>query len=730
MVESVMVDILAERSASTPDAKPAGTRLGDPTLARGLQIVSALLNAEVARMRASGIPVGENEYRGLYISEPDVDRLLGTPRRAVRDNTAVAQDDRFSGPRTELAQLAASADGPLGRIVCLANLGPFEVGTLLLCLAADEDPDVQRLIAYAQDHVSRWRPSVELLTRILLGDDAQGAARRAFDSGAPLRRWRLVTLHDEPGQPHTPAASRSVALEPRVAAHLLGDVEVDEILRSHSRLTDGPAGACHPALPTPLRERIHALSALPATMLRPPTLHLSGPDPLRTRMVAGELAAGARLGLLSVDLPALESEVGLDTALALSGREAALQDAALFLAGVDRLKRGDIDRLRTLALDGFFAPLTFLATSGEDAWPGLSIAVPALDFDARRYLWETALGDGSTIQPGALDDLAGKFRLSIQGIEDAARAALGAARWRDPVAPVIGLTDLYEAARAQSMPILNTLARKIVPHYGWDDIVLPTDTFDQLHEMCGMVEHRHLVYEAWGFDRKLALGKGVIALFAGSSGTGKTMAADVIAGALGLDLYKIDLSGVVSKYIGETEKNLGSIFSEAESSNAILFFDEADALFGKRSEVKDAHDRYANIETAYLLQRMEEYSGAVILATNLKMNLDEAFSRRLHFVVDFPLPDEEDRRRIWISTLPTDLPRAADIDFNFLARQFKFTGGNIRNIVLAGAFIAAGDGVPMGMTHLIRATRREYQKLGRMVTEAEFGSYTALLRGS
>jgi SpoVK/Ycf46/Vps4 family AAA+-type ATPase len=355
--------------------------------------------------------------------------------------------------------------------------------------------------------------------------------------------------------------------------------------------------------------------------------------------------------------------------------------------------------------------------------------VPGLDFDGRRALWATLLGGAQDVDPAALDDLAGKFRLSTHGIEDAARAAFGTARWRNPRDPVVEVDDLYGAARAQSMPILNALARKVAPNYGWNDIVLPPDTVEQLHEMCGMVEHRHLVYETWGFERKLALGKGVMALFAGQSGTGKTMAADVVAGALGLDLYKIDLSGVVSKYIGETEKNLGSIFSEAESSNAILFFDEADALFGKRSEVKDAHDRYANIETAYLLQRMEEYSGAVILATNLKMNLDEAFSRRLHFVIDFPFPEEDDRRRIWTSMLPSDLPRSDDIDFGFLARQFKMTGGNIRNIVLAGAFIAASEDVPMSMAHLIRATRREYQKLGRMVTAAEFGPYVGLLRG-
>ena len=724
-----MVEVIAGQGISTTSDPRAGDGLRDTSIARGLHLVSLLLSAEIERMRAAGVPVGEDEFRGLYIPESEVDRLLNSRRRAPASNGVTGVEGRLALLRGEFREFAASATGPIGQLTSLAQLEAFDVGCLLLCLAADEVPDTQRLIAYAQDHVSKRRPCVELLIRVFAGQEEPGTGRAPFDAAAPLRRWRLIALHDEQGQQHTPFGNHSVALDPRIADFLLGDNGMDEALRAYARLTDVQGAPCQPPLPADLRKRIDALSALPATALQPPIVHLSGPDAARIRTVASELAGGAGLGLLSIGIAGIEAEVGLEVALALCDREAAIQGAALLLTGLEQLKRQDMERLRTLVGERLLTRLLFLAANGNDAWPGLSIAVPGLDFDARRALWVTLLGDQHGIDPAALDDLAGKFRLSTHGIEDSARAALGSARWRNPSTQVVEIDDLYGAARAQSMPILNALARKVAPHYRWDDIVLPSDTLDQLHEMCGMVEHRHLVYETWGFDRKLALGKGVMGLFAGQSGTGKTMAADVIAGALGLDLYKIDLSGVVSKYIGETEKNLGSIFSEAESSNAILFFDEADALFGKRSEVKDAHDRYANIETAYLLQRMEEYSGAVILATNLKMNLDEAFSRRLHFVIDFPLPEEDDRRRIWISMLPPDLPRRDDIDFAFLARQFKISGGNIRNIVLAAAFIAASDGGPMGMAHLIRATRREYQKLGRMVTEAEFGQYVALLRG-
>jgi SpoVK/Ycf46/Vps4 family AAA+-type ATPase len=235
------------------------------------------------------------------------------------------------------------------------------------------------------------------------------------------------------------------------------------------------------------------------------------------------------------------------------------------------------------------------------------------------------------------------------------------------------------------------------------------------------MKYRALVYDQWGFARKLSLGKGLNVLFAGPSGTGKTMAAGIMAGELGLDLYKIDLSTVVSKYIGETEKSLARIFAEAESSNAILFFDEADALFGKRSEVRDSHDRYANIEINYLLQKMEEHEGVAILATNFRKNMDDAFVRRMHFTVEFPFPNEADRRRIWLGIWPAETPQGAGLDLDFMARRFEIAGGNIRNIALAAAFLAASDGGVVNMSHLLHGTRREYQKMGKVVMHGEFG---------
>lgn len=671
----------------------------DPRAMPSRRPILALLAGEIARMRAAGVPIGEDDLRGLYIPDAEADRLLGDEA----EDFSAAQEQR-------LAALTAAC-----------GLSPLEEGIVRLCLAAETRPGTERLIAYAQDDVSRRRPRVELGLRLLADDPLTELG--LFDEQLPLRRHRIVELLDDPGQPSTPLPSKALVLDDRVLRFLLGGDGVDAVIagsvRLHRALTVPPAA-------TPEIERV---ARHPATALVPPVVALQGPDPGRLRDAALCIAAGSGLsGVLEFE-PVRARDVEVGEALARAGREAALQHSALMVAALDAAEPPVRDQVVAL-VDRTAAPLTLIATAGGGTpFAGPLLSVPGLDHEARLGRWQAALsGMECSANADELDALAGKFRLGADAIAGAVRTALGRAIARDPSGPVISRDDLYAGARAQSAPILSTLASKIVPHYVWDDIVLEDDPLEQLREFCGMIEHRHLVYDTWGFDKKLAMGKGVIALFAGQSGTGKTMAADVIAGQLGLDLYKIDLSGVVSKYIGETEKNIGAIFRDAESSNAILFFDEADALFGKRSEVRDAHDRYANIETAYLLQRMEEYSGAVVLSTNLKMNLDEAFLRRMHFVIDFPMPEEPYRLRIWQSTIPPQLPLAADIDLPFLARQFKISGGNIRNIVLAGAFLAAQEGGPMGMRHLIRATRREFQKLGRMVTEAEFGDHIAHLR--
>jgi hypothetical protein len=353
----------------------------------------------------------------------------------------------------------------------------------------------------------------------------------------------------------------------------------------------------------------------------------------------------------------------------------------------------------------------------------------------RRLWWRRALSEHAIrIASTEVDALAGRFQLTASQIAHAA----GSARCRAifdrssgdgaPEASIVPtLADVFATARAQCTMEVGPSARKITPTHDWADIILPEDALRQLRELCARVTHRHVVLGEWGFDRKLSLGRGVTALFAGTSGTGKTMAAEIVAAELGLDLYKIDLAGVVSKYIGETEKNLDRVFTAAEHANGILFFDEADALFGKRSEVRDSHDRYANIEISYLLQKMDQYEGVAILATNLRENMDDAFVRRLQFVIEFPFPDEPHRQALWRALFPPETPRDARIDYDFLARQFRLTGGHIKNIVLGASYLAASNGGRVEMAHLIKATWRECEKMGRALTADDFGPYAGSL---
>ncbi|HEX2642153.1 MAG TPA: AAA family ATPase, partial [Thermoanaerobaculia bacterium] len=483
-------------------------------------------------------------------------------------------------------------------------------------------------------------------------------------------------------------------------------------------------------------------------------LYLQGPYGVGKETVAEALCREAGLGLLVIDLERLlaADDETFETALDLAAREAVLQNAALLWQGFDGLLEDDrrgrrarflgrvADAVRDSAGSG--APALAFLTGNADWEPSdalheagfVRLAVPLPDARERAELWRQALAGSGLEEDVDLAALAGKFRFTAGQIRDAAATARSifrvsrvsrAARARDPHGPAgnLPLDDLLAASRLQSNPRLAALAQKITPRYGWDDIVLPRDRKDQLREICNTVKYRARVYEEWGFGGKLAMGKGVNILFAGPSGTGKTMAAEIIAGELGLDLYRIDLSTVVSKYIGETEKNLSKVFAEAETSNAVLFFDEADALFGKRSEVRDAHDRYANLEISYLLQRMEAYEGVVILATNLRKNMDDAFVRRLHFAIEFPFPNDGDRLRIWSGLWPEGVPRSPEVDLEFLARRFEVPGGNIRNIAVAATFLAAADGGVVTMAHLIRALQREYQKMGKVTLPGEFGEY-------
>ncbi|HZD96364.1 MAG TPA: ATP-binding protein [Candidatus Sulfotelmatobacter sp.] len=463
-------------------------------------------------------------------------------------------------------------------------------------------------------------------------------------------------------------------------------------------------------------------------------LHFHGPQGSGKRTLAAALCRKLGFPLLVVDMAELlrrfaepEDAIQRIFRYALLLQSPVYFDQIELLTAEDGRNRSHLQTFRRQA--EAMSWLAFLGT--ESAWSGdgfdgrtfISVEMPAPDVTVRKELWQEIAAGARIGGDVDWDDLAVKFRLTPGRMKKALETASARASLREETEAAISRADLYTGCYSQSNQKLSTLAQRIVPRHHWNDIILPANATEQLREICIQLKHRRQVYEGWGFNEKLSRGRGLCALFYGQSGVGKTMAAEVLAHELFLEIYKIDLSTVVSKYIGETEKNLSKIFREAEDSNAVLFFDEADALFGKRSEVKDAHDRYANIEINYLLQRMEEFDGLVVLATNLRRNIDEGFFRRMHFAVEFPFPDQSHRYRIWKQHFPEKLPVAGDVDLDYLARRFTLSGGNIKNVVLAAAFLAAENSGQIHMSHLIRATRREYEKIGRLCTENEFAPY-------
>ena len=367
---------------------------------------------------------------------------------------------------------------------------------------------------------------------------------------------------------------------------------------------------------------------------------------------------------------------------------------------------------------------------GDKAWdpawtvaPPLIVEVASSTHAERKQLWQFALA-GTTAQRESVQ-FTDQFRLRPEAVARAAASAQVQAKMSAD--GVITGTHLRAGARAENGSALEILARRVDPEVGWDDLVLPPSVLVALKEVALRARHREQVLGDWRMRPGGGRGHGVAALFAGDSGTGKTMSAEVIAHELGLDLYVVDLATVVDKYVGETEKNLERIFAAADGVNAVLLFDEADAVFGRRSEVRDAHDRYANIESAYLLQRMETFDGLAILATNLRANIDEAFTRRLDVLVDFPLPDATHRRALWDRSLGRRVERASDVNLTFCADAFELAGGAIRSAAVTAAYLAADAGGVVTMQHLVTAVQREYRKLGRLCLESEFGRYWPLL---
>ena len=603
-----------------------------------------------------------DDFAGLYVADEDVERLI-------------AELPGFAGTRPDAGDVSKELDAMVDQtrdelhrslqdgsdfsaVAAYAGLAEEEVETLALVAAVELDLRRQRLVGYVQDNVALTRLTLAVLAEVF---PVPHPGPLAVAPDARLQRAGLVRLEGS-----GPWAALTVAVAPSVAWTLVGDRSVEPDLHGRAEVLEVSGdGSSDGAL-----------------------FLVHGKDRSRRLELVARHAGGGSYLVVSLP-PDARGWEALVRQATLGGRGVALEledefdpEARYWVDRADHLAWAICSR-RPLALESlprrpWVEHVADNAHASADVWLHYDLVPP----------------EGHQLMPDQ--------------VELAATAARGLGG------------DVAAAVRRLAGGHLDGQAVHIRPCRTWEDLVLPPDQLAQLRELASRYRHRDTVYRRWGFTAVPSAG--LVALFAGPSGTGKTLAAEVIAGDLGLDVFKIDLSGVVSKYIGETEKHLEALFDAAAAANVVLFFDEADALFGRRSEVSDAHDRYANIEVSYLLQRIERYDGLLVMATNLQNNIDTAFLRRIHVAVDFSVPDEAERKALWELSFPPSAP-THDLDLGFLARQFKLTGGAIRNVALHAAFLAAEADGSITMRLVILGLKRELHKLGRLCTRAEFDHY-------
>lgn len=645
---------------------------------------------------------------GVVVTREEFEHNL--TKSALRGlSTQLSADEKrqlYYARRTVLLRVGRTTkDFPALSLFRRFGLDSFQRSCVILAWAVELDKKYERLFAYLQDDMSRKAPERELAAQLFLpdGEELEACMARFNRPGGFLRLFE----HPERG---------ALVLRPAVIEYL-----------STGTVSDRPGRTFfHGATQTPANPLlIHHETArrLDAAFTSPDSLCvlLSGAEGSGKRFQIEHLFSRQKKDCVFADISGEDAlEKAEEAALA-----ADLTGAYLCLRCLDDGDAAHIDALETLELlrdKRFF--LSRNPLHGRMKTLSVELEIPPVTEEERLTLFQGALSD-SAIEGCTVEELAAKFRFQPAQIRLACTQAAGLARLEGN--PAISASILHRCCYAQAVHKLGDLASAVPPAYTWEDVVLPEPQKRLLREACDHIQYRHQVYYQWGFGKKVTYGRGLSILMAGSPGTGKTMCAQVIAHQLNMELYKINLSQIVSKYIGETEKNLRAVFQEARRANCILFFDECDALFGKRSEVKDAHDRNANVEVAYLLQQIEEYDGVCLLATNLIGNIDEAFMRRMTYVVRFPFPDPPTREEIYRRMIPPSAPVEDDIDWAFLAKTFELSGGYIKNIALSAAFLAAGEGVPISMRHMLRAAVNELKKNEIVVVREQLREYADLL---
>ena len=665
--------------------------------ARALELTRALLS------RFFVVNAERRRLQGSSAFGPSSDEVAAA-LRGVGDADAAAEDVRVAeATRAFQDALAAEPESPFARLVRVAHLSSLDVLLVAVLLAPELDHELERAFAFALDDFTRKRIDQGFLARL----GGEGVLAR-LDESAPLRRSGTIVVGA--AQENQPASLRVVRVADRIVAFLRGLDTIDESVRDVVRVTEGTDLANIVMAPELVAQIRRALSAHLSRVL------LAGPEGTGKALVVEALAGGA----VRIDLAGIATEGQIAERVAAALREAALRGKVAILDGGSAI-RSEVPRALVQALAVGTASLgvpVVLTLTTRPSWVAqaidslIEIEVPPPTFRERLELWRRQLPP-PIARPEDLETVAARYAFTGAVISRVATRAFVSGKLRDVT--TLSLDDLGDAARVMFSHRLGSMAQRIPTGFTWDDLVLPKDTMDAVREVVRFARYRPVLLEDWGFAAKLPYGRGVSAIMAGPPGTGKTMVAQLLAHELGYDLYRVDLSQVVNKYIGETEKNLAKIFEEAEHSHAVLFFDEADSLFAKRTEVKSSNDRYANLEVNYLLQRMETFDGVTLLATNLEQGLDDAFKRRVRFSIAFELPEEPERARLWKSMFPPKAPLAPDIDWELLARKFVMAGGYIKKAAVRAATIAAEGKRAITTADLMEAARAEYREMGRVI---------------
>jgi SpoVK/Ycf46/Vps4 family AAA+-type ATPase len=708
-----------------------------------LERLRLILQRRIIWLRANWKHDPLQQYQGMVISDTHVDWLLSA--KDLKAEERFYNEDKSCSQITlsitnlekkckefKQAMLRTGQSPALTVLSDIFGLSAFETDTLLLCLAPELDPAFERLYAYIQDDLTKKYATPHLALTLFERPDMHFGFT-CFLPNAPLRYFRMVVLETTQQQGCVTFA-HPLSIDEQTCHYICGksyiSEQVQEVLHSASSIIP-PLVNNHKITDT-IEQQVHSI----LRNGKLPCINLIGLPDNGQKSLAGELCKNLGYQLLEINIDKIPADlVKQKELIRLLEREALLLRFAYYINISDTDSEKDNVKILNNIIENIY---TLIIIDSKDRWQtrreSLTVHVPEINSPERKNIWQSALSTISAAgSENILEEIVQQFEFGPEAIASVITSAKMQAK-KPAKSNKHQITDeqLWNLCSDYTAGSMDELARQITTSYTWDDIVLPADIKKQLQELSNQVMNRSTVYDKWGFSKYLIRGKGITALFSGQSGTGKTMAAEILSNQGNSDstrvfkLYRIDLASIVSKFIGETEKNLKKVFDVAERSGVILFFDEADALFGKRTEIKDSHDRYANLEINYLLQRMEDYKGLAILATNNKNYLDNAFTRRLRFIIDFPFPDTTIRKQIWQKIFPEKVPLNG-IDYDALAR-LEISGGSIKNIAVNTAFLAAGVNKPVSMPLIMHAARREYAKINKMISESEFGKYYQLIK--